>query len=156
MIHFNVSPKEPQQNEQIAILSENIDLVLANANKILKNEPYYYIHIKGAGIDGLYVGHTDLSLGDLIRLWQNDMWKDGKKYYYHLGGSPLSGFSFCSYFSDKKISCDKNSPSFGSLFKPAAALLSEQKKTNNISLPLPKRVASRLNINQLIGELRQR
>lgn len=157
MIRFIVSPKEPQHNPEIEILSKNIDLLLANAKQILQNEAYSNIHVKGSGIDGLYVGHIDLSLGDLIQLWQNDLWKNGKKYYYHLGGSPLSGMSFCSYFSDAKSGCDKSMPSFGMLFKPAANVLREkQENTNAIPLPLPKRKVSDLNIQQLIDTLRQR
>ena len=157
MIHFTVSPKEPQHNPEIELLSKNIDLLLANARQIFQNESYSNIHVKGSGIDGLYIGHLNLSLGDLICLWQKDLWKDGKKYYYHLGGSPLSGMSFCSYFSDAKIGCDKSNPSFGTLFKPAASVLSGKTESSKvIALPLPKRKVSDLNIQQLIDALRQR
>ena len=157
MLHFNVSPKEPQKNSEIELLSKNIELVLKNADQIVQNEDFNNIHVKGTGIDGLYVGHTDLSLGDLIRLWQNNLWKDGEKYYYHLGGSPLSGMSFCSYFSTTQIGCDKNAPSFGTLFRPAAKVLYDKKEfAEGIPFPLPKRKASGLNIVQLIDNLRQR
>ena len=155
MIDFNVSSKEPQRNEEIELLSQNIDLILANADKIGKNEVYSHVHIKGSGIDGAYIGHTNLSLGNLIKLWHNNSWKDGEKYYYHVGGSPLSGASFCTYFSKQKICCDKNKPSFGELFKSAAAVLYNQNVSalKTIPFPLPKDVASEINIRQLIDEL---
>ena len=155
MINFNVSPKEPQYNEEIELLSQNIDLILANADKIGKNEVYSHVHIKGSGIDGAYIGHTNLSLGNLIKLWQNNSWKDGEKYYYHLGGSPLSGASFCTYFSKQKICCDKNKPSFGELFKSAAAVLYNQNTSDlkTIPFPLPQNIASEISLGQLIDEL---
>lgn len=95
MFIFKAKPKNPLDNEEIRLLFANIDLILANADKILQNEKYKNIGVKGSGIDGIYIGHVNLFLGDLISLWSNGSpWRNGQKFYYHLGGSPLSGVSF--------------------------------------------------------------
>ncbi len=156
MITFHAAPKDPLDNEEIRTFFANIDLILANADKILQDEIYSNIRIKGTGIDGIYIGHIDLFLGDLIRLWHNETWRKGQKYYYHLGGSPLSGMSFCTYWENGKIGCDKSTPSFGTLLRPANMVIRNlQEQPDGIPIPFPKRHVSELNINDLIAKLNQ-
>lgn len=155
MITFRAGPTEPLENEEIYMLFANIDLIMANADKILQNAAYRNIHIKGTGIDGMYIGHINLFLGDLIRLWSNGSpWQNEGKYYYHLGGSPLSGMSFCTYWQDGKIGCDRNTPSFCTLLKPAGQVTKNAEDTENgVSAPYFKSQASELNINDLLKAL---
>ena len=117
MITFYSAPKEPLENEEIHTLFDNIDLILKNADVII--EKFKNVRVKGTGIDGIYIGHKDLFLSDLICLWNNGTWRNGEKFYYHLGGSPFSGTSFCAYWEKGKIGCDRNKPTFGAFFKPA-------------------------------------
>lgn len=157
MITFHAAPKEPLNNEEIGTFFANINLILNNADKILQNETYYNIHIKGTGIDGIYIGHIDLFLGDLIRLWMSGSpWRNGGKFYYHLGGSPLSGMSFCTYWQDGELGSDKNLPSFCTLLKPANMVIKNLKeKPVGITLPFPHRKHSNLSINDLLKQLKQ-
>ena len=157
MITFRAAPKEPLNNEEIHTLFANIDLVMANADKILQNDAYRNIRVKGTGIDGIYIGHINLFLGDLIRLWNNgSLWQNEGKYYYHLGGSPLSGMSFCTYWQDGKIGCDRDKPSFCTLLKPASIVIKDiEEPENMISVPFPRRKVSELSINDLLKDLQQ-
>lgn len=157
MIIFHAEPKEPLNNEEISTFFANIDLVMANADKILQNEVYRNIHIKGTGIDGIYLGHIDLFLGDLVRLWRNgSLWRNGEKFYYHLGGSPLSGMSFCTYWQDGKTGYDRSNPSFGTLLKPASIVIKDIDEPDNmIALPFPQRQASEMKIGDLLEILKE-
>ena len=156
MITFPTAPLEPHDNEEIRALFANIDLVLANSNKILQNETYGNIRIKGTGIDGIYIGHNEMLLRDLITLWNNGSpWRNGQKFYYHLGGSPLSGMSFCTYWENGNIGCGRNEPSFCTLLKPANMVIKNLKESQTgINFPFPKRQASNMTINELIGLLK--
>ena len=58
MIIFRAAPKEPLNNEEINTLFANIGLVMANADRILQNDAYRNIRVKGTGIDGVYIGHN--------------------------------------------------------------------------------------------------
>ena len=156
MITFHAGPKEPLNNEEIQTLFENLNLILKNAEKILEDEKYRDIHVKGTGIDGIYIGHIDLVLGDLIRLWQNGKWRNGQKFYYHLGGSPLSGMSFCTYWENGNIGCDRNKPSFCTLLRPAETIikkLDKEDESGAIKLPFPARRNSEMKIGELIENL---
>ena len=155
MITFRAGPTEPLKNEEIDALFANIDLLLDNADKILGNEKYRNIHVKGIAIDGIYMGHVTLFLGDLIALWQNNQWRDGQKFYYHLGGSPLSGMSYCTYYQNGKSGCDRNRPSFMTLLKPADMVIKNlQEPPSGVTLPFPNRKSSDLNIYDLIEQLK--
>lgn len=152
MLKFYAKPIEPLDNDEIRTFFTNIDLILKNSEKILQNEKYRNVRVRGTGIDGIYLGHIDLLLGELITLWTNGIpWRDGNKLYYHLGGSPLSGMSFCTYWKDGKVGCDKNKISFCSLLKPASIVIKNlTEQPSEISVPLPARKCSEMNINDLI------
>jgi len=155
MIQFFAAPFDSLKHEEIYVCFNNIDMILNNSEIILQNEQYKNIRIKGTGIDGIYIGHIDLLLGDLITLWNNAKWRDDQKFYYHLGGSPLSGMSFCTYWLNGKIGCDRNKPSFGTLLEPANKVIKNlNEQPNYITLPFPKRTHSNLNINDLIEILK--
>ncbi len=152
MLKFFAKPVNPLDNEEIRTFFTNIDLIFKNSERILQNEKYRNIRVKGTGVDGIYLGHIDLLIGELITLWTNGSpWRDGEKLYYHLGGSPLSGMSFCTYWKDGKIKCDKNKISFCTLLKPASMVIKNLiEQTSEISVPLPTRKTSEMNIKDLI------
>ena len=157
MITFHAAPIDSLKHEEVYTLFNNLDLILNNSDKILQNEAYRNIRVKGTGIDGIYIGHIDLLLGDLITLWNNDSpWRDGDKFYYHLGGSPLSGMSFCTYWQEGNIDCDKSTPSFWTLLSPAGKaikkLIGEPESTD---VPLPRRKRSDLTLGDLLEQLKQ-
>ena len=157
MITFRAAPIEPLNNDDIHTLFANIDLIFANSEKILQKDAYKNIRIKGTGIDGIFIGHINLFLGDLITLWSNGSpWRNEQKFYYHLGGSPLSGMSFCTYWQDGKTGCDKGMPSFCTLLKPASIVIKDiEEPENMISVPFPRRKVSELSINDLLKDLQQ-
>ena len=157
MLKLFVKNPEPVDHNEIVTLFENLNLIEANIDLILQNEEYCNIYIKGTGICGIFIGFIPLYLGDLLILWQKGIWKKDQKYYYHLGGSPLSGMSICRYWSEKKgLNFDKNNPSFGTLFQPASRTMRGVdlfEKECIIPLETPKRIRSQLTIYDLIEKL---
>ena len=124
-IVMNVT-REKKDEKGLEILFKNIDLIEQNKQKILNNPDLYGIYVAGAGVTGMYIGKTRLFLGDLIRLWDNQIWKNEGRYYYHVGGSPLSGMSFCDYWHPQEgFRLVKNNPSFGTLARPALKMLKD-------------------------------
>ena len=157
MITFHAEPLDPLDNEEIRAFFADIDLIFANSDKILQNEEYRNIRVKGSGIDGIYIGHIDVFLGDLIRLWSNGSpWRNEQKFYYHLGGNPVSGMSFCTYWQNGKIGCDKSTTSFGTLLKPACMVIKNiQENITSVSVPFPPRQISQMKITELLDILKQ-
>ena len=159
MLKLFVKNQEPVNHTEIVSLFNNLELILNNADKILENQEYYNIYIKGTGISGIFIGFLPLYLGDLLTLWKKEIWKKDKKYYYHLGGSPLSGMSVCNYWSEKKgLNFDRNNPSFGTLFKPASRVLrgvDPFEKECIIPLETPRKQKSQLSVYDLIKKLKE-
>ena len=75
----------------MSCLFDNLNLILANREKVLSHEKYKNIKITGLYVGGLYVGMHILSLGDILTLWDSTVWHADTKYYYNIIGSPLSG-----------------------------------------------------------------
>ena len=155
MLISNVKPIEPQNNEEIALLFNNIDLIMQHKQQIMKKDEYKNIHVKGTGIDGIFIGHLNLFLGDLLTLWEASPWRNQNKFYYHLGGSPLSGMSFCTYWMNGKIDYDRNTPSFCTLLHPACQTIEGGEITREIRLPSTQRTESTLKISDLAHQLRR-
>ena len=153
MLISNVKPIEPQHNKEIALLFDNIDLIMRHKQQIMARAEYKNIRVTGTGIDGLFMGHLPLFLGDLLTLWEASPWRTQNKFYYHLGGSPLSGISFCTYWMKGKIDCDRNTPSFCTLLRPACQTIEGGKITPAIRLPSQKRKESALKIKDLLRQL---
>ncbi|MBP5160583.1 MAG: hypothetical protein ILP11_00835 [Alphaproteobacteria bacterium] len=153
MLISNVKPIEPQHNDEIALLFNNIDLIICHKQQIMARAEYKNIRVKGTGIDGLFMGHLPLFLGDLLTLWEAGAWRNQQKFYYHLGGSPLSGISFCTYWQHGQIACDRNTPSFCTLLRPACQTIEGGKITPEIRLPSQKRTESALKIKDLVQQL---
>lgn len=88
--------------ESINLLFNNIDKVIQNEKFINENPDYYNIIIPGIYVSGLYVGRQMICLGDLLKLWHNSVWCSDGRYYYNVGGTPLSGAAIKSYWDINK------------------------------------------------------
>ena len=98
MLKFTVSAPHID-NGAITCLFNNLDLILANHAKILSCKKYRNIKISGLFVGGLYVGMYELSLGDILTLWQTTGWKNDSKYYYNIIGTPLSGMNNTHWYN---------------------------------------------------------
>lgn len=133
--------KAPEEDtESLKILFQNIRLIEQHRETILKTPELYGINVEGTGITGMYIGHTHLYLGDLLKLWEKKLWQTGQRYFYHVGGSPLSGMSFCRYWDAKTgFGMVKNTPSFGTLAAPAWRMIKNlPEETREIELSMDK------------------
>ncbi len=116
--------------EALLKLFSNIDLILEKKDKILSTPELYNFHILGMRIASMYIGGAELTIGNLLTLWEtNEIWKTDNKYYYAIGGSPLSGMSFAYYYSckKKKLGVDKNIKTFGTFARPAYKIAKNEK-----------------------------
>lgn len=75
----------------ISHLFENLDLIVRNKQTIMRNSEYRNLKIPGLFVGGLYVGMREMSLGDILDLWETTEWHTDSKYYLNIIGSPLSG-----------------------------------------------------------------
>lgn len=84
--------KTPRVNHNaITCLFDNFDLIMANKELIRSNFSYRMIHVPGMCMGGEYIDMYDLSLGDMLYLWENTAWHNDSKFYYRLVGSPITG-----------------------------------------------------------------
>ena len=89
------SEREVFKNRQL--LCDNLELILANADKIIYTPAYYQIRHGWSYIGSNWIGSRHIPLGVLLQLWQKDLWLgecphcSGKAYIFQAGGSILSG-----------------------------------------------------------------
>ena len=88
--------------KSISYLFENLDFILNNKQKILFHKEYKNIKIPGVFVGGLYVGMYEMSIGDLLILWDKTEWHTGTCYYYNIIGTPLSGMNNACWYDIKK------------------------------------------------------
>ncbi len=119
----------------ISCLFDNLNLILANREKILSHDEYKNIRITGLYVGGLYVGMHNLSLGDILILWDNTVWHADTKYYYNIIGSPLSGTNQTHWYDTetKQYGVGSYSQSFFGLAEPALKYLKTTQPNKNIS-----------------------
>ena len=98
MLRFTVSAPHTDQGA-ITCLFNNIDLIIANRDKILSRNEYKHIKIPGLYVGGLYVGMYDLLLGDILILWHTTKWRTNHKYFYNIIGTPLSGMNTAHWYN---------------------------------------------------------
>jgi hypothetical protein len=116
-----------QRKKNMQLFCDNLELILANSELVLKTPEYFQIRHEWSLVGGAYVGSKYIPLGVLIKLWQNDQWLGecpecgSKTYIYCAGGSPLSGSHYtnavcttCKEFVDQK-----KSSGLAALIKPA-------------------------------------
>ena len=147
---------EAENKKELTVLFDNLKTLQVHRDEILKNPEFYKVRIEGTGIFAMYAGSARLFLGDLIQLWESAPWKDGTRYYYSVGGSPLSGMSFCHYWDEKEgFGMVKNNPSFGILAKPAWGLINNLPKMGNvIEINERKMTQSNLTIDDLLDKIK--
>ena len=86
-------------NGAINCLFENLNLITANRQKITGRPEFRDIKISGLYVAGLYVGRHDLSIGDILCLWNTPQWHARNRLYYNIIGSPLSGTNNAHWYN---------------------------------------------------------
>ena len=134
----------------ISYLFDNLDLIVDNKDKILSCDDYRNVKIPGIFVGGLYVGMYELSLGDILNLWDKTVWRDKTKYYYSIIGSPLSGSNDSAWYDQETKSFEHGSYFNGKIgFLGLAAPALEYMKT------APKKPKSQLSIFDLVKQLKR-
>lgn len=134
----------------VSCVFDNIDLIIANRDKILSHSEYKNIKVKGFFVSGLYVGSHELSVGDMLNLWQDTVWHTGTRYYFNIIGSPLSGKNqaFWYDYDTKRINSGTyfdGRVGFTGLAKPYFAYMKKRREI---------RKYSNLNVFDLVQKLR--
>ena len=120
----------------ISHLFNNLDFIISHKNEILSSQEYSNIKIPGIYVGGLYVGMHNLSLGDILNLWDKTEWHTKNRYYYSIIGTPLSGMNTAHWYDieTKKFNSGtyfNGKLHFLGLAKPALNYL--QNKENNFT-----------------------
>ena len=104
----NIVNSKKNYNE-LQIAFNKIEKILNNKKKSISNINKYDYHVKGMSIDGILCKRYSLRIKQLFHAWKNNVWRDGSKFYYGIGGSVLSGMSFWYYYDmqEKEFGTDK-------------------------------------------------
>lgn len=155
-IKFFVQPEKAEETS-LKLLFTNLSLIQQHSDLILNTPEYYNIHIRGCGVFALYIPTFSLFLGDLLQLWAESDWKQSDDYFYCITGSPLSGSNLSRYWNQAVGLEHKSTTTFSRQIKSAICLLN----TGSAAIPdgciavnIPKRIASDLSIEELIGVLK--
>lgn len=154
-LHFFAKPDTPN-NEAIQAFFDNFDLIQQHKEEIYANPEYYSIRVAGLGCFPLYTPPIKLSIGELLRLWDETEWKQDDKYFYCITGSPLSGGNSSKYWSSKKGFKSMETGVFTKQMRSALWLLqtgSAEIKLRCTPIEVPKREPSTLTVNDLIAAL---
>ena len=154
-IRFFAKPDTPN-NEDLQAFFSNFDLIQQNKEKIYANPEYYNIRIVGCGCFPLYMQPVRLSIGELLKLWDETDWKHEGKYFYCITGSPLSGGNSSRYWSDKDGFSSMSTSTFSKQIRTALWLLqtgSTEIQSRCTVIDVPKREPSKLKIMDLIAAL---
>ena len=148
---FYHSPETAQ--EALAYFFSNLDQFIDLKSEIFGNEELYRTSIPGCAAGGLYVGCRQVSIGDLLRLYDMRIWCVNKTerelfYLYRVTGSPLSGMNTCQAWGAKtKKFVTVSFDHFGDLAFPAFRLESPsffEKKVSrqafDLFLPLKEKI----------------
>lgn len=103
-----------EQAKNMKLFCDNLELILANSERIIERPEFFYIRHSWMMVGGIYVGSQYIPLGVLLKLWKNGRWigecQDcgSRAYVFRAGGSPLSGrhysHAFCTACRDIKNS----------------------------------------------------
>ena len=152
VIKFFAKPDTPN-NESIQAFFDNFDLIQQHKEEIYANPEYYSIRVTVCGAFPLYTPPIKLSIGELLRLWDETEWKQDDKYFYTIVGSPLSGGNSSKYWSSKKGFKSMETSVFTKQMRSALWLLqtgSTEIKSRCTPIEVPKREPSKLTVNDLI------
>lgn len=151
-IRFFAKPDTPD-NEELQAFFDNFDLIQQHKQEIYANPEYYNIRMAGCGCFPLYVQPVRLSVGELLKLWDETTWRQENKYFYCITGSPLSGSNSSQYWSSKKGFSSMSTNTFSNQIRTALCLLqtgSTEIKSNCIPVDVPERSCSHLTIHELL------
>ena len=157
-IQFFAKPDEANIQD-LETFFNNFDLIQQHKEVIYANTEYYNIFIQGCGAFPLYTPPIRLSIGELLRLWDETEWKQDDKYFYCITGSPLSGGNSSKYWSSKKGFKSMETCVFTKQMRSALWLLqtgSTEIKSRCTPIEVPKREPSKLTVNDLIDILQSK
>ena len=157
MLHFFAKLDTPN-NEAIQAFFDNFDLIQQHKEEIYANPEYYNIRISGLGCFPLYTPPIKLSIGELLKLWDETEWKQDDKYFYTIVGSPLSGGNSSKYWSSKKGFKSMETGIFTKQMRASLWLLqtgSTEIKSRCTPADPQKREVSKLTVNNLIKILQK-
>ena len=149
---FFAKPDEAN-TQDLETFFNNFDLIQQHKEEIYANPEYCNIYIQGCGVFPLYVQPIRLSIGELLKLWNETEWKQDGKYFYCITGSPLSGGNSSKYWSSDKGFGSMETKTFSSQIRTALWLLqtgSTEIKSRCTPIEVPKREPSTLTVNDLI------
>ncbi len=156
-IHFFAKPDEPC-TQDLETFFKNFDLIQQHKQLILDTPEYYNIRISGCGVFALYMPSIRLSIGELLKLWNDTVWKQDDKYFYCITGSPLSGGNSSKYWSPKTGFKSMETHTFSTQIRNALWLLqtgSTEIQSRCTAIDIPNRDISKLTINDLIDGLKK-
>ena len=156
-IHFFAKPDEAN-TQDLETFFNNFDLIQQHKQLIFDTPDYYSIRIVGSGCFPLYTLPIKLSIGELLKLWDETEWKQDDKYFYCITGSPLSGGNSSKYWSLKKGFKSMETGVFTKQMRSALWLLqtgSPEIKSRCTPIEVPKRESSTLTVNDLIEILQK-
>ena len=134
----------------------NLNLIQQHKQLIFDTPEYYNIRIVSCGCFPLYTPPIKLSIGDLLKLWDETDWKQDDKYFYCVTGSPLSGGNSSKYWSSKKGFRSMETGIFTKQMRSALWLLntgSTEIKSRCTPADSPKKEVSVLTITDLVTAL---
>lgn len=102
-------------------LFNNLELILANYDKIISCDKYYNIQMPSCYIGGTIIGKYKMYLGDVLTIWQNTLWHTDTKYFLSISGSSLSGSNTARWYNTKANAIESGhyEDGLGALAKPA-------------------------------------
>lgn len=157
-IQFFAKPDEAN-NDDLQAFFNNFDLINQHKQLIFNKPEYYNIRIAGCGAFPLYVQPIRLSIGELLKLWDETSWQQDGKYFYSCTGSPLSGSNSSKYWSKGDGFSCTSTKTFGNQIRSALWLLqtgSTEIKSRCTPADPPKREISNLTVNDLIDILQSK
>lgn len=156
-IAFFAKP-DTQNDEDLQAFFNNFDLIQQHKQLIFGKPEYYNIRIAGCGAFPLYMPPIRLSIGELLKLWDESGWKQDDKYFYCITGSPLSGSNSSKYWSEGDGFSYTSTKTFGNQIRNALWLLqtgSTDIKSRCTPIEVSNRKPSNLTITDLIDILRK-
>ena len=157
-IQFFAKPDEANTQE-LETFFKNFDLIQQHKEVIYANPEYYNIFIQGCGAFPLYVQPIRLSIGELLKLYDDETsWKQDDKYIYACTGSPLSGSNSSKYWSKEDGFSYISTKTFTNQIRTALWLLqtgTTEIKSRCTPIEVPKRESSTLTVNDLIEILQK-
>ena len=156
-INFFAKPDEAN-TQDLETFFNNFDLIQQHKKEIYAKPEYFNIRIAGCGAFPLYVQPIRLSIGELLKLWEETDWKQEDKYFYSCTGSPLSGRNSSKYWSSDKGFGSMETKIFTNQLRTALWLLqtgSTEIKSRCTPIDVPKRESSTLTVTDLIEILQK-